>query len=219
MPIDWNWISLLTTEIKTSILESSTQHLAPMVQSRSCRSFWPLAVLLFLAAHFHPAAGKMESFDGKMEVYTAPGDDKQLSADRRSRPWPSKRPSPKVGYITGSTCRIFKRHVLSGGNPTWTHSDGIPLDWSLVSVFEWTSPSQSPREILQNELSELIDLRPPTNTISDVHIQIHSINRCFCGYYCDLIMIWFSNDLDVDHTPWKITLRYTNMAMENPHFM
>eukprot|EP00434_Breviolum_minutum_P043327 symbB.v1.2.038616.t1/scaffold6085.1/size21054/1 len=26
-----------------------------MVQSRSCRSFWPLAVLLFLAAHFHPA--------------------------------------------------------------------------------------------------------------------------------------------------------------------
>lgn len=82
MPIDWNWISLLTTEIKTSILESSTQHLAPMVQSRSCRSFWPLAVLLFLAAHFHPAAGKMESFDGKMEVYTAPGDDKQLTASQ-----------------------------------------------------------------------------------------------------------------------------------------
>ena len=82
MPIDWNWISLFTTEIKTSILESSTQHLAPMVQSRSCRSFWPLAVLLFLAAHFHPAAGKMESFDGKMEVYTAPGDDKQLTASQ-----------------------------------------------------------------------------------------------------------------------------------------
>lgn len=82
MPIDWNWISLLTTEIKTSILESSTRQLAPMVQSRSCRSFWPLAVLLFLAAHFHPAAGKMESFDGKMEVYTAPGDDKQLTASQ-----------------------------------------------------------------------------------------------------------------------------------------